>query len=849
MLWKMALKEIRHNRFFSFLFLLNVAIGLLGLVTIENFKVSFEQVLGERAKNLLGADIAISSRFPLSPEKKSIFHEIVKENGKEYSETNLLTMFSMGKGDKASRLVFLHTLTPSDKGDSFYPYYGHIELDDKVKFPTESKKLPGRFKLWAYPEVVQQLGSRKIKIGNKDFEITSIVTDDSQQTFEMGSVAPKLFINLQDAKDAGLIQKGSTLRYYTLVKTGKNITPEMVKDLNERLDDNAISVSTPEKSSEQVGRILAYLSDFLGLVSLVALFLASVGLFYLYRSHLGSKRQAFGLYSALGLKQDQIFGLYLRQVFLLGVVGSILGLGLSSLVIPSVNLFLAYVLPFSLPSLVSPRALLIGLNVGIIGVLLLSYPLILGAVKQKPASLFQEVAEIGQGKFNTSWLHFLPYLGFFALMSFYASQSFKVGGLFLLIFFGATLFAFPVGMGLLKWGQNLSEKVGLRLKLSLRYLNRYWVSTISIFLSLLLGCMLLNLIPMLEQSIANELKLGKESSLPSLFLFDIQDEQVNDLREFFEKDESLNLLSLSPFIRSRIIKINDKEVKVDTSKALTREEQREQRFRNRGTNLSYRDVLSESEELIEGSPFPGPYDETRDKTPLISVEMRYAERMGISLGDNIEFNILGVPILGRVANIRKVRWTSFLPNFFIQFQSGVLENAPKTWLAAVPSLERERMQNIQNGLFEKFPNVSAVDISRVVKKILSVMSQMGWALKAMSILCLIVGFFVLYSLANHQMEGRKADMALLKVIGMELTEIRKMAIQEFVFIGALASLLGSLFGMGVSFVVSHLFFDGLWEASILWPMGSLVVVSLLCFITSYLATRKLMKMSSSYFLN
>lgn len=844
--FRMAIKEIRHNKLFSFLFLLNVAIGLLGLVTIENFKVSFQHVLGERAKNLLGADLALSSRFPLSEEKRSILHKYVKGEG--YSETNLLTMFSMAKGEKSSRLVFLHTLTEAN-GEGVYPYYGHLELDKKRKFPQDNMGLPKNFEIWAYPEVVTQLGSRDLKIGSKNFKITSIITDDSQQTFEMGSVAPKIFINLADAKAAGLIQKGSTLRYYTLVKTKTPITTELVKSLNEELDDNALRVSTPEKSSEQVGRILAYLSDFLGLVSLVALFLASVGLFYLYRSHLGGKRLAFGIYSSLGLGQGDILRIYLWHVLLLGFLGTSLGLFLSSLIIPLINSFLSYVLPFSLPALVSPRALIIGFSVGILGVLLLSYPIILGAVRQRPASLFQEVAELGLGRQRDLWIHYFPYLIFFSLMSLYASQSFKVGGLFLLIFFGAILLAFPLGMGLLKLGKSLSHTMELRLKLSLRYLSRYWVSTISIFLSLLLGCMLLNLIPMLEESIGMELRIGRQASLPSLFLFDIQDEQVKDLDSFFKEKEQINLLSLSPFIRSRIVKINDKEVKVDTSEAITREEQREQRFRNRGTNLSYRDTLSESEELLKGEAFPGAYDEGKQELPFISVETRYADRLGMQLGDIVEFNILGIPIKGKIHNIRKVRWTSFLPNFFIQFQSGVLDNAPKTWLAAVPFLSPERLPEVQNKLFEEFPNVSAVDISRVVRKILDVMTQMGWALKAMSALCLVVGFFVLYSLANHQMEGRKADMALLKVIGMDLPEIRKMAIFEFIFIGAMAALLGSLFGLIVSFIVSHLFFDGLWAPSLKWPLGSMVVMIGMCWWTSWMATRKVLRMKSTYFLN
>jgi putative ABC transport system permease protein len=380
----------------------------------------------------------------------------------------------------------------------------------------------------------------------------------------------------------------------------------------------------------------------------------------------------------------------------------------------------------------------------------------------------------------------------------------------------------------------------------MRYLNRYRISTVSIFLSLLLGSMLLNLVPMLQQSIQAEITLGESSKLPSLFLFDIQDEQVAQLKSFFKETP---LIGLSPFIRGRISKINDEAVEVETEDAMTREGQREQRFRNRGTNLSYRDELTESETLLEGKPFPGAYDEKRDGLPLISIENRYAQRLGIKLGDKLEFSILGVPLLGQVSNVRKVRWTSFIPNFFLQFQSGVLDDAPKTWLASVPQMGKDKIMTLQNKLYESFPNISAVDISRVVKKILDVMRQMGWALKAMSFLCLSVGFFVLYSLASHQMNARKMDMVLLKVIGMGERQLRTMVVREFMGIGFFASFLGAGFGILVSYIVTHLFFDGLWQISLFWPIGSILVVCVLCYFTAWLASAKVLKVKASSFLS
>jgi len=844
MLWSLAFKEIKRNKSFTALFLVNVMVGLLGLVLIENFKVSFQTVLDARAKNLLGADVSLSSRFPIDKDKKSQFLKNV--TGDQSVVTDLMTMFSMAKSEKSSRLVFLNTLKLGDSPEMTYPFYGHLEINGRDLFPRPSFALPDAGSVWVYPEVTSQLGKGPIKIGSKTFSIAGIITDDSQQTFEMGSVAPKIYMRHDDALAAGLVQKGSTIRYYSFIKSSDVITKMDLEKGVKLIDDNAVVISTPKKSSEQVGRVLAYLSDFLGLVSLVALFLASVGLFYLYRSHLSSKRTSFAIFSSIGLSRQNIFGLYIRHIILLGFFGSLLGLAASSLVIPLVNQFLSYVLPFELPILMSPRAFFIGFLVGNVGVFLLSYPLILAATRLAPASLFQEVAELRSVQVSVGKIHFLPYLIFFSGMAIYASNSLKVGSTFLGLFLGVALLSMPVCFFLLKIAQKASIGAGLSFKLSMRYLNRYRISTVSIFLSLLLGSMLLNLVPMLQQSIQAEITLGESSKLPSLFLFDIQDEQVAQLKSFFKETP---LIGLSPFIRGRISKINDEAVEVETEDAMTREGQREQRFRNRGTNLSYRDELTESETLLEGKPFPGAYDEKRDGLPLISIENRYAQRLGIKLGDKLEFSILGVPLLGQVSNVRKVRWTSFIPNFFLQFQSGVLDDAPKTWLASVPQMGKDKIMTLQNKLYESFPNISAVDISRVVKKILDVMRQMGWALKAMSFLCLSVGFFVLYSLASHQMNARKMDMVLLKVIGMGERQLRTMVVREFMGIGFFASFLGAGFGILVSYIVTHLFFDGLWQISLFWPIGSILVVCVLCYFTAWLASAKVLKVKASSFLS
>ena len=68
-----------------------------------------------------------------------------------------------------------------------------------------------------------------------------------------------------------------------------------------------------------------------------------------------------------------------------------------------------------------------------------------------------------------------------------------------------------------------------------------------------LGTLLLNLIPQIQQNLNSELAPDGYGGMdpPSLFLFDIQEDQVGTLQEFL-KDRGLAITGLSPMIRARL---------------------------------------------------------------------------------------------------------------------------------------------------------------------------------------------------------------------------------------------------------------------------------------------------------
>jgi len=369
--------------------------------------------------------------------------------------------------------------------------------------------------------------------------------------------------------------------------------------------------------------------------------------------------------------------------------------------------------------------------------------------------------------------------------------------------------------------------------LSFRYLTRYRLSTISIFLALFFGSLMMNFIPSLQTSLQNELDGGMSGNAPSLFLFDIQEEQVSDLKDFV-KNRKQKLLSLSPLIRSRLTFINGEPLIIDNKKALTREGEREKRFQNRGINLTYRQGTYQDEKIVKGnslSIYSG------EGLPDISLEQRYADRIGVNIGDELTFDIMGIEQKAIVKNIRRVRWTSFQPNFFISFAEGVLDNAPKTFLAAIPKMTELQKAEVQRDLYDEFPNVSAVDLDRLVEKIRSILGQMSMALKVMSLLVILVGIMVVYALVNHQLSERMKDLMLLKVLGLSITKIEVMVMNEFLMISLVASSFGAFFGLLVAYIFSAQFFEGLWELEFQTPLISIFAITVICSLVSFFTSK------------
>jgi putative ABC transport system permease protein len=828
MLLRWALRELGRSWRMSLFFVLNLSLGLTGFIVLEAYKNALQDYVQLNRQKILGGDIAISARRELAEDELAA----VKKALPDFAESTTYEFFAMVASGESSRLVRVNAV------DDQYPLYGGMIQSDGQRMAIDSSGI------WLYPELEQQLSLKKgdmLKLGNLTLPVKEFIAEDSTQTFRSASIAPQVFIHRDLLDRSGLIQFGSTYSKTRLYRLPPEVNPKTFQDaLYKEIKDPVVSVETAEDAGDDSGRQMGYLSDFLGLVALIALFLAALGAAYIWRLFLQQRMKDIAILRSLGLDGTKAVFLYVIEAAILGILAIVPAVVCAQILFPILNRFLSSMTSFDLQPFLSWSSVLMGMGLSLGTSLLVALPFLLRLREIRPAKLFSEEKFNPDLQIQRPWA-FLPAIAVLWGLAVVQSNSFFTGSLFTAALFAVLALLALSGWLLLRSIANIKSGPW-DIRQGLKSAGRRRIASLSVFLALGLGSLLMNILPQIKVSLQQELQSVDSKKVPSLFLFDIQDEQVPVLNEMVAA-QGVSLVNLSPMIRARVLKVNgeDYERKVSEGGFKTREEERELRFRNRGVNLSYRSQMSDSETLEEGRPFSGRWDANSGKRPELSVEFRYAERLGLKVGDVLIFDVQGVEIEGEIVNLRKVRWTSFQPNFFVLLQDGVLDDAPKTWIAGVPNLPQVQKDAMQTELAKRLTNVSVIDVARTVNEVLKVADQMSWSLELMAGLALLTGAVVLFSIARSQIRSRRWELNLIKILGASPSRVRRYLLAEFAVLAGLSSLVGSLLSLLVSGVLLWQMFEGGFTVHWGWVLGTSAFVTLLGIVVAERASASVVK--------
>ena len=221
----------------------------------------------------------------------------------------------------------------------------------------------------------------------------------------------------------------------------------------------------------------------------------------------------------------------------------------------------------------------------------------------------------------------------------------------------------------------------------------------------------------------------------------------------------------------------------------------------------------------------------------VSIEEGVFREMGLKLGDEIEWDVQGVPIRSKVASVRAVEWRRLEPNFFVVFPLGVLEPAPKFHVAAVRAVDSAHSARVQRAVVTAFPNVSAIDLALVMQTIDGIFSKVAFAIEFMSAFTVLTGIIVLAGAVLTGRFQRIRETVLLRTLGATRRQLLQIQVVEYAILGALAAVVGCILSVAANALLAKYFFRISPSVPLLLVAVGGLVVCVVTLITGLLSSR------------
>jgi putative ABC transport system permease protein len=350
-------------------------------------------------------------------------------------------------------------------------------------------------------------------------------------------------------------------------------------------------------------------------------------------------------------------------------------------------------------------------------------------------------------------------------------------------------------------------------------LHRPANQTVTLVLAIGFGAFLLGTLYLVQYNLLRQLRLTGGPARPNLVLFDIQPDQLPAVEREL-REAGLPQTAATPIVPMRIRSVKGRPV---TELLAGNPGQNQDGPPNawvfrREYRSTYRDSVVGSERVVAGEWFKG----AGGSLARISVEQDLAAELGVGVGDEIVWDVQGIPVVTRVASLREVEWARFEPNFFVVFAPGALETAPQSFVTLTRIADPAARGRFQRRLAERFGNISTLDLSLLQEALERLVDRVVLAIRFMALFTLGVGVLVLVGALATSRYQRVREGALLRTLGASRAQVYRVVMAEYLSLGLLASAVAVVLAAAAAGAVTRFVFEGTFSL----PMLPIAVLTL-----------------------
>lgn len=779
--WRMLWRDWRAGELRVLILALVLAVS--SITSVGFFADRVRQALLGQAQQLLGADVVLNADHPLP----AVYGEEAARRGLRVADS--LSFISMARGKALTQLVGVKAVSLD------YPLRGALRITERpaAQGDRQARGIPPTGSVWVDERLLGALNKKigeQIELGDAKLNIAAVLTLEPDRSISFFNLAPRLLMNQADVAATALVQPGSRISYALYVAGEPDAIAGYSSWIKARLARGE-ELQSLDNARPEVRRSLDRAQQFLGLTALLAVVLAAVALSLATRRYVQRHLDSYAVLRCLGATQAKLLRLFATEFLVLAIfscaLGCVLGYGTQFVLEMALSKWMAAPLPQ--PSWLPAMQ---GFATGLILLLGFALPPLL-QLKSVPAMRVIR-REIGAPQGGTALAYGLGLVALSALLLWQADDL-KLAAYTLAGFAGALIvftgFAYFALQGLARTGTrgNLAWRYGMA------SLRRRAQSNIVQVLALSLGLTAILLLGFSRGDLLEAWRNKTPVDAPNRFILNIQPEQRAPLLAFF-KTENIATPQLYPMVRARLTAINGKPVQAEDYK-----DARNKRLVEREFNLSYMNELPPNNRIAAGTWF----DAQASTGGALSVEQGIAKRLGIVVGDQLDWSVAGASFSAKVTSLRALDWDSMQVNFFVIATPSLLQDFPTSYITSFrldPSQTRT-----MNTLTQRFPNLTVVDVGAILSQVLQMVDQIVDALQFVFLFALSAGILVLYGALCATQDERIQEAAVMRALGATRAQVGRAQRAEFLALGLLSGLLAAAGTSAIAYLLASKVFQ------------------------------------------
>jgi putative ABC transport system permease protein len=795
--WNLAKRDL-SGRFKGLrLLLVCLFLGVGAIAAIGTLTGSIERELSTRGRVILGGDIQaeIWQRGPTGDETAA-FGAL----GKVSSGTRMQAMASAGANSAPVELKAV---------DAAWPLTGTFTLKD-----GRTAGAPPEGGAWLASGAAERLGVKpgdRIAIGGQPLTVAGVIGEEPDRLGEGFSFGAVAIVRQGVPERAGLTAPGAMYRTKVNIALPASADPQATVDrLEARFPQSGFRFRTRDNAAPGAERFVSRMGEFLVLVGLAALVIAGIGIGGGVSSYLEARRASIATLKVLGATSTDIARIYVLQIGVAAVGGSLAGLLAGVLVTPLLGRALGALLPVTPGFVFDPAALIRAAAYGLLVALVFAAPPLLRA-RSFPAMALMR-ARVAPLALRRRALALPVGLGLAAIVALALGTAAQVqvtamflgGAGLMLLLLGA------LGWAIRKVAARLPRPSQPLLRAGLANLHRPGAQTGALVTALGFGLSAFVLLAAVQTSLDANIRARVPERAPDYFVLDVPRDREADFRATVLAVAPGAKIRTVPALRGailaygpegRMIRVADLKDNIPEGAWALRGER----------GLTYGDAVPEGSVIVGGKWWPKGYA----GPPLVSIEDKLADALGLRIGDKITVSLLGVERTATIAATRRIEWENLGFNYALFFSPNALADAPHNLAATVDLPQGRVATGLLSRLVHAFPSSSVIETGGLLEEARDLLSQMSTAILAAASVAVFAGLAVLFGAIAAARASRTYDNVILRVLGASRKQLLLLQLAEYGLLASVLALVALGLGSAIAWVVIVQMFEFEWLPD--WP--------------------------------